>query len=62
MPRRKNIDSPDSDFTRHSDGESTCMFCFLTVHSGTPESLDLVENIHRGLCPANPRAPVFRRP
>jgi hypothetical protein len=45
------------DFTRRSDRESVCMHCFATVRSDTPDTLGLVEELHRRFCPIHSRPP-----
>ena len=50
-----DVESLDSDFTRRSETESVCLFCFLTVRANTPGALGPAEDSHRRLCPINPR-------
>jgi hypothetical protein len=57
MPARKNHETPDNEFTRRSDTESICMFCFATVRSKIPLHLPLAEDAHSQVCAAHPAKP-----
>ncbi len=56
MTERKNQERPEDQFTRRSEVESICMFCFITVRSITPAHLELAEDVHSQTCPC-PRQP-----
>ncbi len=56
MAESKHHESPENQFTRRSEIESICMFCFITVRSTTPAYLELAENVHSRTCP-RPRQP-----
>jgi hypothetical protein len=45
-----------SDYTPKSETESICMFCFLTVRADVPHTLQMVEELHRLICYAVPKA------
>jgi len=45
---------PDAPFTRRSETDSVCMYCFATVRVPLGESLSLEELLHSAVCPAMP--------
>ena len=45
---------PDAPFTRRSETDSVCMYCFATVRVRLGESLSLEELVHSAVCPAMP--------
>jgi hypothetical protein len=49
-------ESPD--FTPISETESVCTFCFAPIRSFRGTFLEAAENVHRQVCPANPREPI----
>jgi hypothetical protein len=49
-------ESPD--FTPISETESVCTFCFAPIRSFRGAFLEAAENVHRQVCPANPREPI----
>jgi hypothetical protein len=49
---------PESNFTRHSEQESTCMFCFLTIRADRYTTLQDAEAIHADVCLVRPASPV----
>ncbi len=51
MAVRKNHETPEDQFTRRSETESICMFCFATVRSVTSAYLELAEDLHSQTCP-----------
>lgn len=48
---------PHIDFAAVSDTESTCLLCSAMVRSETPDTLHLVEELHRRSCPVYSRPP-----
>jgi hypothetical protein len=48
--------SPQPDFTRKSETESICMFCFLTIRADRSASLECMEDIHADVCLGKPGA------
>ena len=55
---------PDGEFTRRSDTESVCMYCFITVRVNAGESLNLAELLHAMECafmPDGARLSIRRR-
>ncbi len=51
-------DPPIEKFTRRSESESVCMFCFQTVRSDRYLPLEKAENIHADLCLLRPDSAV----
>ncbi len=47
-------EAPEREYTRKSETESTCKFCFRTVRSVTPGCLELAEEVHSEFCIARP--------
>jgi hypothetical protein len=45
---------PQPTFSRRSEKESTCMFCFLTIRADKYTPLEDVEEIHADVCLAQP--------
>ena len=48
MPASPNHQNPD--YTRKSETESICMFCYATVRSSNPAPLRLAEDVHAQVC------------
>ena len=46
-------ESPETktEFTRRSESESICIFCFQTIRTDRWTPLDVAENIHSEVCP-----------
>ena len=49
---------PESKFTRRSEQESTCIFCFLTIRADRYTALKDAEEIHADVCLVRPDSAV----
>ena len=57
MSSPENAD-PQPTFSRRSEEESICMFCFLTIRADKYIPLEDAEEIHADVCLAKPDSPV----
>ena len=59
-----NQDSPEAQpqFTRRSETESICMFCFSTVRWDRYAHVEVAENIHADVCLMKPSSAVRHIP
>lgn len=55
MPTNPQPDNRQSDFTRRSDTESVCLYCYATVRSDYADLLRLEERLHLIICTAAPK-------
>ncbi len=53
-----NPDPRPNNFTRRSETESTCMFCFLTIRADRYTPLQEAEEIHADVCLMRPDSAV----
>ncbi len=53
-----NPDPQSTSFTRKSETESTCMFCFQTVRTDRYVPLEEAEDIHADVCLVKPESSV----
>lgn len=49
---------PRPSFSRQSDKESICMFCFLTIRADRYTPLEEAEDIHADVCLVRPDSPL----
>ena len=54
-PENADLQPP---FTRRSEQESVCMFCFLTIRADRYLPLEVAEDIHADVCLSKPNSPV----
>jgi hypothetical protein len=49
---------PEPKFTRRSEKESICVYCFLTIRADSYTPLEYVEDIHADVCLVRPDSAV----